>query len=186
MSEVGERRREGIPRTLEKAIEAQVLGIEPTLRNKEAPLSSGAFEAVRKSILAEIEVQSGNNQYHNHHHTFAVEDRFVFLSQFASLTPNEVQQGRFIGLFHDYGHPGKTIRQTVSENIPRKDLSNEEFASLVAHEKLSFFGLHDEEITFVQNGVLGTTFGQMQGEYARPYKPLGKVGKLIGLADVGG
>lgn len=186
MSEVGEKRREGIPRTLENAIQAQVTGVAPTLKSEKAPLSPTAFDVIRTSILRDIERESGQNQYHNHHHTFAVEDRFVFLSQFANLTENEIQQGRFIGLFHDYGHPGKTIRQTVSKDIPRKDLSNEEYASVVADEKLSSFGLRDDEITFVQNGILGTTFGQMQGEYARPYKPLGKVGKLIALADVGG
>lgn len=186
MNETGEKRREGIPRTLENAIQAQVLGVAPTLKSGTPPLSSGAFEAIRSAILGEIENKSGQNQYHNHHHTFAVEDRFVFLSQFANLTENEIQQGRFIGLFHDYGHPGKTIRQTVTEDIPRKDLSNEEYACVVADEILSFYDLRDDEITFVQSGILGTTFGQMQGEYARPYKPLGKVGKLIALADVGG
>jgi hypothetical protein len=69
--------------------------------------------------------------------------------------------------------------------LPRKDISNEEYAALRAEQLLQAY-FNQDEITHVQVSVLGTSFGQTEGPYARPYKPLNAVDKLVAFADIAG
>ena len=71
--------------------------------------------------------------------------------------------------------------------MPRPDLSNEEYAALVAvNESESLYNA--EQLAELRQLILATSFGQADPQfmYYRPYKPETLSEKLLCLADIGG
>lgn len=183
MSEAIPQLSEAIPATLAKAIELQRQGVPAPLEGASVPFSDEAYATLREQILAEIARECNKNPFHNRAHTERVERRFLELAKLAGFSPTETQVGGITALCHDYGHVGQTIRQEAPGLVPRKDLSNEEFAAVMT-DRLLVGKVPQEVITFIQSGILGTSFGQRSGPYARPYKPLNPVEKIVAFADI--
>ena len=114
-----------------------------------------------------------------------MEKRFFRLAQEARLSSSVAQAGGIAALLHDYGHSGQTLRQKVSREIAHKDISNEEFSAIAADEILKS-RLDPEQIIAIEVAILGTSFGQAEGPYARSYKPLSSMDKLLAFADIAG
>lgn len=174
-----------MPDSLQKAISLQESGEAAATPQGPTPLTDVEYTEIRSRILDNIEADCSENPYHNRTHTEEVEQRFLKFAAYANLLPAEVQLGGLRALLHDYGHAGRTIRQEAPEQVIRKDISNEEFAGVMADELLASH-LEKDEITYVQVGILGTSFGQTQGPHARPYKPLSAPDKLLAFADIAG
>jgi len=174
---------EDIPATLSKAIELQTQGTPASLEGVPVPLSEEAYATLREKVLADIARDCDKNPYHNRAHTEGVERRFLELAKLAGFSPSETQIGAIAALFHDYGHAGQTVRQETSVSLPQKDLSNEEFAALMVDTFLAD-KMPKDVIAFVQSAILGTSFGQSSGPYARPYKPQNALEKLVAFADI--
>jgi len=172
-----------IPATLAKAIELQTQGAPTSLEGAFVPLSEEVYTALREQVLTDIARECDKNSYHNRAHTEGVERRFLELAKLAGFSPSNTQIGCIIALFHDYGHIGQTVRQEASVPVSRKDLSNEEYSALMVDRFLAD-KVPKEVIVSIQSGILGTSFGQTSGPYARPYKPLNAVEKLIAFADI--
>lgn len=175
-----------LPTTLTEAIQRQKDGEVVAPPDGEPPLTEEQYEALRGTILAALERDCAENPYHTAAHTEEVEDRFLGLAAAARLNPAARQLGGLGALLHDYGHAGRTIRQETPATTDRTDLSNEEYAALKADELLKD-SLTDAQITTVQVGILGTTFGQgPTSSHPREYRPLGKVDQLLAFADIAG
>ncbi|GEM_PF-1888108 len=140
-----------------------------------------------ETVLAEIALQCPF-PYHNRRHTEEVIERVSVLASHAQprLETEETDLLKLAALFHDYGHSGRTIRQT-SLSASRPDLSNEEFAAEEARVRLSK-DLTAEQLEVVKNLILATSFGQADAKsvYYRPYQPKTLLEKLLALADIGG
>lgn len=139
-------------------------------------------------IFEEIRTQCPH-PYHNMRHTFEVVERIRELT--TQVTPplltEEVDLLIWAATFHDYGHCGQTIRQMCEREVPRRDLSNEEYAATVAVELLHSV-YNGEQLAKLRNLILATSFGQTnpQFQYYRPYGPETLLEKLLALADIGG
>jgi hypothetical protein len=80
---------------------------------------------------------------------------------------------------HDFGHSGTTRRADAVPAPVRADLSNEEFAALRVHTLFREI-LSPEEITYIQTGILATTFGQPELGYG----PRSDSEKILAFADI--
>ena len=176
---------ESLPQTLNEAITFQKRGeaVEP---EEGLMLSDADYQMIREKILVAIEQDCSENFYHKRPHTEEVEARFLRLAKEANLSPAASQLGGITALLHDYGHVGRTIRQETTRSVARKDISNEEFSAIAADDLLGSRNLTHKQIVAVQVGILGTSFGQTEGPYARPYKPLSSMDKLLAFADIAG
>ncbi len=158
----------------------------------EAPvlLSQSHFAAITNAVLADIGRLT--NAYHNRLHTEQVMACCQILATAAQLSALDTQTLLLGGLFHDFDHPGTTLRQKVPSAI-RNDLSNEEFAAIKADEVIDS-ALSPKQRLQLQGLILATSFGQktaasldellgvrLQRDYA-PYTPLEK---LLAFADIG-
>ena len=144
--------------------------------------------SILAGIFVEIEAQCPH-PYHKAGHTREVLERVTELA--VHVVPPLVDSQAVIlkeaALFHDYGHCGQTIRQTCSRDVPRRDLSNEEYAAEIAVER--FRDVYDDwYLTELRSLILATSFGQAnpQFQFYRPYKPETLLQKLLALADIGG
>ena len=143
------------------------------------------FDSMREQVLAEIAIQCPH-PYHKRRHTEEVIERVTALASYVRppLGGQDMELVQLAALFHDYGHCGKTIRQTCA-GASRTDLSNEEFAAEEAQRRLSG-DLTPEQLDMVKNLILATSFGQADPAFAyhRSYKPVTLLEKLLAFADI--
>ncbi len=146
------------------------------------PLNDAEFDRLKISALSRIREECDVNPYHNSQHIELVLKTIDTIIQNLSekISQREATLLRLAALYHDFGHPGKTIRSTVNRDIPRKDLSNEEYAALIADQDLQNH-LTAKERLDLQGLILATTFGQAE----KPYKPTTKLERLLAFADIG-
>jgi hypothetical protein len=189
---VGSYERDSLPTTLLTAMDMQKRGEAPPEPERlslfEDP-TKPSFTELREIVLKELRTWP-EHAYHNVPHSEDVEARFQILAEHANIISNgngerkkmtEVQKqlGRLRALFHDVGHSGTSMRRDAIPAPKRADLSNEEFAALRVHTFLSPI-FSPEDITYIQTGVLGTTYGQEELGYG----PRSDSEKLLALADV--
>jgi len=139
-------------------------------------------------VLGHLEITS-LHPYHNVHHTKQVIVRFITFAQevVPSLTEEDMDVGIMAALFHDYGHCGQTIRQTCPNYVPRRDLSNEEYAAECAALWLKD-DFNEEQLKKLQGLILATSFGQNNPafQFHRTYEPETHCERVLALADIGG
>ena len=126
--------------------------------------------------------------YHNVEHTRTVLGRVEKLASQSSLDASQTRMVQLAALFHDYGHAGQTFRQEVI-GVDRSDLSNEEYAAIIADEMLGEY-LSVPQRVQLQGLILATTFGQQNAaaipdaSYLRDYTPTTSLEKLLSFADI--
>lgn len=88
-------------------------------------------------------------------------------------------------LRHDDWHSGNTYRQDV---VYEWEMSNEEYAIYLLENDFRDMGLRDEDLQFIKNCILATTFGQWklrkEDPKFRDYSPKILEEKLVVFADV--
>ena len=107
-----------------------------------------------------------------------------------SIDPVECALTIHAAIGHDFGHPGEAIRQASRQDIPRKDISNEEYALNQTLALAERYGLHLDAALKQKLGylILSTTYGQDDPEFEhyRAYRPETPAQKVLAFADVGG
>jgi hypothetical protein len=139
-------------------------------------------------------LQESKNAYHNLQHSQEVSQTLkIFLDHLATNTAPINKKEKLLllecALRHDDGHSGSTYRQDIAGG----DLSNEEYAVKLLKQDLEQY-LSAEDIKFMENHILATSFGQNNKDtlpedkqsYYRQYKPETDSQKLLALADVSG
>lgn len=148
-------------------------------------LSNDQFEEIKENILEKIAAL--NLPYHNEKHTLKVLARVQTLAEVIGLDESEIRLLSLAALFHDYGHSGNSYRQATQAD--KNNLSNEEYAALIADEHLLLY-LNVRERLVLQGLVLSTSFDQKSLEdvpnssYQRDYEPHTKLEKILAFADV--
>lgn len=180
-----------VPGEIRDAVGLQEAGTfleEP--KNSEKVLSDEDFAVLVEKLLSEI---GNEHPYHNRRHTEEVMARLEVLMDQCEpeLSPRQRQLNLLRALFHDIGHCGRTIRQDCGDTYEepvhdREDVSNEEYAALRVRKELDGKeGVTEDDIVYIQTGILGTTYGQASGPYKRAYAARSATEKLIAFADVG-
>lgn len=149
------------------------------------------IDSARPALFERLEKLT--NPYHNKQHMEEVSQNVeVILNNLndpSVLTDKQKYLLIEAALRHDDGHVGNTYRQDVSGD----ELSNEEYAVVLLRQDLQG-KLGDDDLKFVADNILATTFGQGdisklpkgKESYFRSYEAETPAQKLLALADVSG
>lgn len=136
------------------------------------------WKEIKEQALREMDKLCSNNAYHNREHIETVLNNLDTLQAHftEALTEEENLLLRIAILYHDYAHPGYETRSDCPLEIPRKDLSNEEYSALLCEEELKEV-LNSEQIELVKKIILVTS---IDGKYLAETK----LEKLMVFVDV--
>ena len=143
---------------------------------------------IAAAIAAGYAATSSKLGYHNWLHAVRVVERIALL--IADIDVRYPQLILVAAAWHDAHHCGKTHRCEATGNCPSKELSNEEYAANACESYLRKYmpELTEEQIQFVRELILATSFGQdclpKSDPRYRPYVPETLEQKLLAFADI--